>query len=256
MEAAEGIALLTAVAEIDGADRAQDADIALLVTDLGRLPLALSHAGAYIQQMVITVREYRQEYADSLLDSQATLPIDDPYQQAVASTWSISIAAVEAKAAAAGIPPLGRLLLTGCGVPEPGRHPTLVAKLRWLAGSAAGGLRQQQQPWLAPLRCCRGCWPSSTASPSSASPQRTTRPSGCTACWLWCCGISTNVSISSQRQHSSGSVVSVWPVSPSPFHFDLSWCRNDGGCRHSRSTCSQRSYLRCETSGCCLRCRA
>ena len=137
------MALLKAAAAIPGSDATQDADIALLATDLGRLPLALSHAGAYIQQLRITVRAYRQEYADSLLDSQATMPTGDLYQQAVASTWSITIAAVEAKAAAAGIPPSGRLLLTAAayldpdGIPRSLLHRWLRAALQRKAASSA-----------------------------------------------------------------------------------------------------------------------
>ena len=170
MEAAEAVELLKAAAAIPGSDATQDADIALLVSDLGRLPLALSHAGAYIQQLVITVKAYRQEYADSLLDSQVTMPISDPYQQAVASTWSISIAAVEAKAAAAGIPPLlPRLLLTGCayldpdGIPRSLLHRWLESALQVKAASSVSSFTPLLL-WL--LTLPRALWRFTTASTS------------------------------------------------------------------------------------------
>ena len=114
MEAAEAEELLRTVAEIDGTDRAQDADIAMLVSELGRLPLALSHAGAYIRQRRTTVSQYLSKYQSSLLDSRAKKPVGDWYQQVVATTWGISIAAVDAACRDEGLPLLGRALLTAC----------------------------------------------------------------------------------------------------------------------------------------------
>ena len=55
MQAEEATALLKAAAAIDDADATQDADMTLLAAELGWLPLALSHAGAYIQQLNVTV---------------------------------------------------------------------------------------------------------------------------------------------------------------------------------------------------------
>ena len=114
MEAAEAVELLKTVAEIDGADPTQDADIAALVAELGRLPLALSHAGAYIRQRRTTVRQYLDRYRPLLLDGKAKKPVGDPYQQVVATTWGVSIAAVDAACREEGLPLLGRALLTAC----------------------------------------------------------------------------------------------------------------------------------------------
>ena len=114
METAEAVELLRAVAEMDGADRTQDADIATLVNELGRLPLALSHAGAYTRQRRKTAKQYLDRYRPLLLDGRAKMPVGDPYQQVVATTWGISIAAVDAACRDEGLPLLGRALLTAC----------------------------------------------------------------------------------------------------------------------------------------------
>ena len=131
MEAAEAAALLKAVAEIDRADRTQDADIDALIAELGRLPLALSHAAACIKLRRVTVKAYRERYTDSLLDSKAALPTGDLYQRVVASTWDESIAAADASAEAQGVRPLGRLLLTACAYLSPDGVPRSLLR-RWL----------------------------------------------------------------------------------------------------------------------------
>ena len=131
MEAAEAAALLTAAAAIDGSDQSQGADIDALVAELGRLPLALSHAAACIKQRRITVKAYRERYTDSLLDSKAALPTGDLYQQVVVSTWDESIAAADASAKAQGVPRLGRLLLTVCAYLSPDGVPRSLLR-RWL----------------------------------------------------------------------------------------------------------------------------
>ena len=134
MEAAEAAGLLKAVAEIDGADRTQDADIATLVAALGRLPLVLSHAAACIKQRRITVKAFRRSHAASVLASTAPLPTGDLYQRVVASAWDRSIAAADASAKAQGVRPLGRLLLTACAYFSPDGVPRSLLR-RWLTAA-------------------------------------------------------------------------------------------------------------------------
>jgi hypothetical protein len=112
MEAAEAVELLRAVAGIDGSDHTQDADITTLVAELGRLPLALSHAAAYIRQRRVTIRQYLDKCRLLLLDDRAKKPVGDSYHALVATTWAISIAAVDAACREERLPLLGRELLT------------------------------------------------------------------------------------------------------------------------------------------------
>ena len=172
MDAKEAMALLKAAAAIQPSNSSQDSDISLLVSELGRLPLALSQAGACIAQLLLTVSGYRQEYADSLLDGQATMPTGDLYQQAVASTWNISIKAVEAKAAAAGIPPLlPRLALTAAAYLDPDGIPRslLLRCLRAaLQGTAAASTLATSPSLLQRLLIIpRGLWHWTIAASSS-----------------------------------------------------------------------------------------
>ncbi|MET9958310.1 tetratricopeptide repeat protein [Streptomyces sp. NPDC006326] len=69
--------------------------VAALAEDLGRLPLALSHAAAYLIQEGKTVEAYRAEFAEyrtrleDLFPRPAEFP--DPYQDPVETTWAISL---------------------------------------------------------------------------------------------------------------------------------------------------------------------
>ena len=150
MEAKEAVELLKAVGEIDCADRAQDADIAALINELGRLPLALSHAGAYIRQRRTTVRQYLDRYRPLLLDSRAKMPVGDPYQQVVATTWGISIAAVDAACRDEGLPLLGRALLTACAYLDVDGVPASLLR-RYLLESGLVASEQEADAALAVL---------------------------------------------------------------------------------------------------------
>ncbi|MET9226537.1 tetratricopeptide repeat protein [Lentzea sp. NPDC003310] len=70
------------------ADGAED-----LVRDLGRLPLALAQAGAYIRDRHLSCAEYRKRLVDrrlaTVLPDPAELP--DEHRATVAATWSLSV---------------------------------------------------------------------------------------------------------------------------------------------------------------------
>ena len=174
MEASEAMALLKAAADIASSDSSQERDISLLVSELGRLPLALSQAGAYMAQLVITVSAYRKQHGDSLLNSQATMPTGDLYQQAVASTWNVSIAGVEEQSRWQSTPFLGRLLLTGVAYLDPDGIPRSLLH-RWLDFAlqveAASAVTSSSSPlqWLLTIPRALWRWTTAASSPPAAS---------------------------------------------------------------------------------------
>ncbi|PSL52708.1 tetratricopeptide repeat protein [Saccharothrix carnea] len=98
-----------------------------LADDLGRLPLALTQAVAFIaDKPLLTVEQYRERLADrrrSLADvmpTQAELP--DPHERTVAATWSLSIDLADR------LPPTGaaRPLLALAGLLDPNGTPPAV----------------------------------------------------------------------------------------------------------------------------------
>jgi tetratricopeptide (TPR) repeat protein len=66
-----------------------------LARELDGLPLALSTAGAYLDNMATTVAEYIQLYRESWLHLQKTTPTLLSYDRALYSTWNISYAQVK-----------------------------------------------------------------------------------------------------------------------------------------------------------------
>jgi hypothetical protein len=93
---AEAIGYLTETLPDRAHDAADVAQLELLAEDLGRLPLALAQAGAFlIDRPLLTVAEYRQEFADrrktlaELMPTPSDLP--DQHEATVATTWSLSI---------------------------------------------------------------------------------------------------------------------------------------------------------------------
>ncbi|OIW32077.1 hypothetical protein CONLIGDRAFT_251504 [Coniochaeta ligniaria NRRL 30616] len=72
-----------------------DIDATELVRVLDGLPLALSAAGAYLDNMAITVGEYLRLYKESWSRLQKTTPGLSAYDKALYSTWDISYARVE-----------------------------------------------------------------------------------------------------------------------------------------------------------------
>ncbi|MEU7555553.1 tetratricopeptide repeat protein [Streptomyces sp. NPDC044571] len=79
----------------EGPGTPPEQQVAALAEDLGRLPLALSHAAAYLIQEGKTVGAYRAEFAEyrtrleDLFPRPAEFP--DPYQDPVETTWAISL---------------------------------------------------------------------------------------------------------------------------------------------------------------------
>jgi hypothetical protein len=150
MEAEEAVQLLKTVAHIKGSDQTQDADIAALVAELGRLPLALSHAAAYIRQRRTTVRQYLDKYRLLLVDGNAKKPVGNSYHAVVATTWSISIAAVDAACREERLPLLGRELLTAAAYLDVDGVPASLLR-RYLLMSGLVGSEEDAESALAVL---------------------------------------------------------------------------------------------------------
>ena len=136
MDKAQAMQLLKEGADIAADDQSQDADISRLADELGSLPLALSHAAAYVKRQCVTLAVYRSRYMEtSLLDNKRVKKaIGDPYPHAVAQTWDMSIAAVDEEAKREDVPALGRALLTACAYLDPDGIPRSLLR-RWLSSS-------------------------------------------------------------------------------------------------------------------------
>jgi tetratricopeptide (TPR) repeat protein len=119
---AECLTLLTKFAGVHKEDHTQDADLIELLTLLGRLPLAMSQAAAYIAKQAVRVRAYVEAYERLLTHEEkdgASLPDGDPHT-IVARTWDITLAALHTE-----MPdrPLGRIMLTVCTYLAPDAIP-------------------------------------------------------------------------------------------------------------------------------------
>lgn len=68
-----------------------------LAADLGHLPLALSHAAAYIRNTQMSVVEYRSLFADRKRRVADLMPVgaESPDEHTVATTWSLSVQRAE-----------------------------------------------------------------------------------------------------------------------------------------------------------------
>jgi tetratricopeptide (TPR) repeat protein len=117
-------------------------DIDGVADDLGRLPLALSHAAAFMADRRMTCAEYRGAFADrerhlaDLFPEAEALP--DQYERTIAVTWSLSVDAADA------LTPVGlaRPLLQLASVLDPDGIPagafTAQAVLNWLPYARVG----------------------------------------------------------------------------------------------------------------------
>ncbi|WP_156994111.1 tetratricopeptide repeat protein [Pseudonocardia acaciae] len=108
--------------DIDPGD-ARMREVDELTADLGRLPLALAQAGAFILDRGDTCARYRARLTDRRRRLAEVFPPDalaDDYRATVAATWSISIDAADA------LPPAGlaRPILELLGVLDPKGIPT------------------------------------------------------------------------------------------------------------------------------------
>ncbi len=91
-----------------------------IARQLGYLPLAMAHAGAYIQQNHCSVDDYIKLYNASMQDclSSQTMP-EGTHGLSVASTWNISIAAIAKEAKAQNQPLYSLELLLACAYLSP-----------------------------------------------------------------------------------------------------------------------------------------
>lgn len=98
-------------------------DVQGVVTDLGRLPLALSHAAAYMADLGITCTTYRRRFADQRKRLTELFPdsaaLFDGSNTTVATTWRMSIAAADTLAPRGFSAPVLQLasLLDSAGIP-------------------------------------------------------------------------------------------------------------------------------------------
>ncbi|WP_238413159.1 tetratricopeptide repeat protein [Saccharothrix deserti] len=101
-------------------------DVTGVVADLGRLPLALGQAAAYMLDQDVSCADYRRRFADrtkrlaDLVPASDALP--DQYHKTVAVTWSLSIEAADAERPTGLAGPVLEL----AGVLDPGGIPTAV----------------------------------------------------------------------------------------------------------------------------------
>ena len=114
MELSECVELVKTFGSIDKHDHTQNVDIYVLADRLGRLPLALSQAAAYITRQAVSVRTYIDAYEPLLVQkSTASLPTGDPHE-IVAITWDVTMRALRTEMEKKTLPPLGHILLTVC----------------------------------------------------------------------------------------------------------------------------------------------
>ncbi|MEU8821642.1 FxSxx-COOH system tetratricopeptide repeat protein [Actinoplanes sp. NPDC048796] len=104
-------------------------DPAGVAADLGRLPLALAQAAAFLRDERVTCSEYRRRFADSrarlddlVPDPSGSTGLPDDYQRTVAATLALSIDAADATRPAG----LARPLLELASVLDPAGIPTSV----------------------------------------------------------------------------------------------------------------------------------
>jgi len=104
----EAIAYLKKTTGLEG----KEVDMAQLVQNLGYLPLAIGQAGAYIKKQGIAVAAYLKEYQQRAVELlQEHLAPEEDYQDTVATTWHISINALQADEIKANEPPLSLPIL-------------------------------------------------------------------------------------------------------------------------------------------------
>ncbi|MBW4704619.1 FxSxx-COOH system tetratricopeptide repeat protein [Micromonospora sp. RL09-050-HVF-A] len=107
-------------------DEQRMAEVTELVEDLGRLPLALAQAAAFIRERELDCAAYRRRLADQrkylpdLLPDEGELP--DEHRTTVAATWSLSITAADT------VRPQGlaRLVLELAALLDPNGIPTIL----------------------------------------------------------------------------------------------------------------------------------
>jgi tetratricopeptide (TPR) repeat protein len=125
-------------------------DIDGVVADLGCLPLALSHAAAFMTDRRMTCAEYRSAFADRVRRLADLFPeaeaLPDEYERTIAVTWSLSVDAADNLTPAGLARPLLELASVLDANGAPAGAFTARAALNWLThartGSGATG-----RPW-------------------------------------------------------------------------------------------------------------
>ena len=131
MEAQECTQLVKTIAGIAESDHTQDGDIVRLSELLGRLPLALSQAAAYIASQAVSVNAYLEAYERLLVRNEtASMAAKDP-QAIVTNTWDVTIDALRTEMEKGKLPPLGRIMLTVCSYLAPDSIPRALLDI-WL----------------------------------------------------------------------------------------------------------------------------
>ncbi|WP_129841049.1 FxSxx-COOH system tetratricopeptide repeat protein [Streptomyces sp. RFCAC02] len=117
---AEALAYLRRRLAEEDAEHLLDEDAGVLVEDLGRLPLALAHAAAYLVNEAVTCGDYRHRLSDSGTRLDALMPTaGDGYPREVGAALLLSLEAAAA-ADSAGLA-LPTLVLTA--LLDPAGHP-------------------------------------------------------------------------------------------------------------------------------------
>jgi tetratricopeptide (TPR) repeat protein len=82
-----------------GSDEVEDA--VALVSELGRLPLAIEQAGGFIREARVSIAEYRRLYkahrSDALREGLSDTHRSEYYHETVSTTWNVSFNAIEQK---------------------------------------------------------------------------------------------------------------------------------------------------------------
>ncbi|WP_166246125.1 FxSxx-COOH system tetratricopeptide repeat protein [Paenibacillus turpanensis] len=76
-------------------DATQEQDASDLAAELGFLPLALEHAGAYIRRKRKSFKEYLDLYTSKKVELLAVEGIPDSYHSTILTTWNISIESIK-----------------------------------------------------------------------------------------------------------------------------------------------------------------
>jgi hypothetical protein len=109
LSTAEAVSLLKSKSGITSSTEANQLDAAAIAESLGRLPLALDQAGAFMRTRQKTFSDYRRLYNTHQADLLRFRPKLSEYDKSVLTAWELNFAQVEKESPAAA-----RLLLLFC----------------------------------------------------------------------------------------------------------------------------------------------
>ncbi|KAK6351850.1 hypothetical protein TWF718_004995 [Orbilia javanica] len=91
------VTLLSRLARLRNPTESVIQDVVKVVEELGFLPLAITHAGCFIYEMNIPVRDYRQHYERAFKEAQSQIPkVGWAYREDTAvTTWEISFLEIQ-----------------------------------------------------------------------------------------------------------------------------------------------------------------